>query len=193
MCEYLSICAVVERPSGYLMLDTVGEAPNRIVVAQWLRAKNAHTGNLTSFQAQIFNGSSAILFPYADFCPRSTPRPTSRLGRCSPVSRIPLRRQRVRRSRCQYRAGRGTRLGIHLLVADRSRAQGHSGVAVPVVPAPVQHPVSVPAGAVCRWRHAGLCPLLGGASAAACSGATPGIAGCARLAVCAERPSSSAG
>jgi hypothetical protein len=69
--EYLPIYEVVERPRGNLMFDTIGEAPNRIFVAEWLRAKNAHTGNLTTFQAQIFEGSNAILFLYQDFMPKT--------------------------------------------------------------------------------------------------------------------------
>ncbi len=70
-CEYLPIYEVVERPRGNLIFDTIGEEPNRIFVAEWLRAKNAHTGNLTTFQAQIFEGSNAILFLYQDFMPKT--------------------------------------------------------------------------------------------------------------------------
>ncbi|UCC75935.1 MAG: hypothetical protein JSW37_10505, partial [Anaerolineales bacterium] len=69
--EYLPKYEVVERPRGYMMFATIGEAPNRIFVAEWLRAKNAHTGNLTTFQAQIFEGSNAILFLYQDFMPKT--------------------------------------------------------------------------------------------------------------------------
>jgi hypothetical protein len=69
--EYVANTVVVPRPRGRLMFDTVGEAPNRIFVAEWLRAKNAHTSNLTTFQAQIFEGSNAILFLYKDFMPKT--------------------------------------------------------------------------------------------------------------------------
>ncbi len=69
--EYLPEWGIASRPRGYLMFDIVGEAPNRIFVAEWLRAKNAHTGNLTTFQAQIYEGSNAILFLYKDFMPKT--------------------------------------------------------------------------------------------------------------------------
>jgi hypothetical protein len=70
-CEYLPIYEVVERPRGYILFDTVGEEPNRIFVAEWLHAKNAHTGNLATFQAQMFEGSNGILFLYRDFVPKT--------------------------------------------------------------------------------------------------------------------------
>jgi hypothetical protein len=62
-CEW----STVERPRGRLLYATLGEEPNRKFVVEWLNARNRHTGSLCTFQVQLFEGSSAILFLYKDF------------------------------------------------------------------------------------------------------------------------------
>ena len=57
----------VERPRGRLLYATLGEAPNRKFVVEWLNARNHWTGFLATFQLQLFEGSNAILFLYKDF------------------------------------------------------------------------------------------------------------------------------
>ena len=67
--HYYFPCAweLVERPRGRLLYATVGDAPNRKFVVEWLNARNVWTGNLATFEVQLFEGSNAILFLYKDF------------------------------------------------------------------------------------------------------------------------------
>jgi hypothetical protein len=67
--------AEVERPRGRLLVKTFGEAPNRVFVVEWQNARNYDSGNLVSFQAQLFEGSNAILFQYKDPLPEEDGRP----------------------------------------------------------------------------------------------------------------------
>jgi hypothetical protein len=62
-CEW----QMVERPRGRLLYATLGTAPNRKFVVEWLNARNHWTGFLTTFELQLFEGSNAILFLYKDF------------------------------------------------------------------------------------------------------------------------------
>jgi hypothetical protein len=62
----------MERPRGKLLAATVGEAPNRIFVVEWLNARNYDTGHLGTFQVQLFEGSNAILFLYKEFQGKGT-------------------------------------------------------------------------------------------------------------------------
>jgi hypothetical protein len=69
-----------ERPRGRLLFKTVGEAPNRVFVVEWQNARNYSSGNLVSFQAQLFEGSNAILFQYKDAMPEDDSRPFFQFG-----------------------------------------------------------------------------------------------------------------
>jgi hypothetical protein len=57
----------VTRPPGRLLVTTLGEAPNRVWVVEWLNARNVWTGNLCTFELQLYEGSNAILCLYEDF------------------------------------------------------------------------------------------------------------------------------
>jgi hypothetical protein len=46
---------------------SVGEEPNRKFVVQWANAKQYWSGNLATFQLQLWEGSNGILFLYKDF------------------------------------------------------------------------------------------------------------------------------
>ena len=58
---------LIPRPRGRLLYGTVGEEPNRRFIVEWLNARNRHTGNLCTFQVQLYEGSNATLFLYKDF------------------------------------------------------------------------------------------------------------------------------
>jgi hypothetical protein len=62
-----SATVTIPRPRGRLLYATVGEEPNRRFIVEWLNARNRHTGNLCTFQVQLYEGSSATLFLYKDF------------------------------------------------------------------------------------------------------------------------------
>jgi hypothetical protein len=64
-----------ERPRGRLLFHTFGSAPNRVFVVEWQNARNNHSGDLASFQVQLFEGSNAILFLYGDADPTVDGRP----------------------------------------------------------------------------------------------------------------------
>jgi hypothetical protein len=70
----------VPRPRGRLLVKTFGTAPNRVFVVEWQNARNYWSGNLISFQAQLFEGSNAILFQYKDAMPEDEGRPFFRAG-----------------------------------------------------------------------------------------------------------------
>ena len=55
------------RPRGRLLYATVGQEPNRRFIVEWLNARNRNTGNLATFQVQLWEGTSSILFLYKDF------------------------------------------------------------------------------------------------------------------------------
>jgi hypothetical protein len=57
----------VNRPRGRLLYQTEGTEPNRKFVVQWSNAKNAVTGNLATFQVQLWEHQSKILFLYKSF------------------------------------------------------------------------------------------------------------------------------
>ena len=59
--------ALVQRPRGRLLYQTVGTAPNRKFVVEWLNARNHWNGGLATYELQMFEGSNAILFLYKDF------------------------------------------------------------------------------------------------------------------------------
>jgi hypothetical protein len=61
---------VVTRPRGRMLYATLGTAPNRKFVVEWLNARNHWTGFLATFELQLFEGSNAILFLYKDFQPK---------------------------------------------------------------------------------------------------------------------------
>jgi len=65
----------VERPRGRLLYKTFGTSPNRVFVVEWQNARNFWSGNLVSFQVQLFEGSNAILFQYKDAMPEEDGRP----------------------------------------------------------------------------------------------------------------------
>jgi hypothetical protein len=65
----------VPRPRGRLLVKTFGEAPNRVFVVEWQNARAYDSGNLVSFQAQLFEGSNAILFQYKDAMPEEDGHP----------------------------------------------------------------------------------------------------------------------
>jgi hypothetical protein len=55
------------RPRGKVLAACVGTAPNRVMVIEWLNARQYDTGHLATFQVQLFEGSNAILFLYKSF------------------------------------------------------------------------------------------------------------------------------
>jgi hypothetical protein len=57
----------VQRPRGKLLYKTVGTEPDRRFIVQWSYAKNIWTGNLATFQAQLWENGNRILFLYKDF------------------------------------------------------------------------------------------------------------------------------
>jgi hypothetical protein len=57
----------VRRPRGRLLYATLGEAPNRTFVVEWLNGRDIYTGFLATFELQLFEGSNAILFLYKEF------------------------------------------------------------------------------------------------------------------------------
>lgn len=60
--------ARIQRPRGKLLYKTIGEVEGeRIFVVQWSYAKNAWTGNLATFQVQLWEGSNGILFLFKEF------------------------------------------------------------------------------------------------------------------------------
>jgi hypothetical protein len=71
--EYLANTYILPRPRGRLLYATIGEPPNQVFVAEWLRAKNYHTGNLVTFQIQIEEGTGNILYLYQNFQPKQCP------------------------------------------------------------------------------------------------------------------------
>ena len=62
----------MKRPRGRLLYATVGDAPNQTFVVEWLNARNAHTGNLSTFQVQLYEGTNDVLFLYKEFRPKGT-------------------------------------------------------------------------------------------------------------------------
>ena len=65
----------VFRPRGRILAHTFGDAPNRVFVVEWQNARNYDSGDLISFQLQLFEGSNAILFLYSDPMPAVDGRP----------------------------------------------------------------------------------------------------------------------
>ena len=65
----------VFRPRGRMLTQTFGDAPNRVFVVEWQNARNYSSGDLISFQLQLFEGSNAILFLYSDPMPAVDGRP----------------------------------------------------------------------------------------------------------------------
>jgi hypothetical protein len=55
------------RPRGQLLFATVGDAPSRKFVVQWENARNTRTGNLATFQVQLWESGGQILFLYKEF------------------------------------------------------------------------------------------------------------------------------
>jgi hypothetical protein len=55
------------RPAGKLLYQTVGAPGERKFVVQWSHARNIWTGNLATFQVQLWESNGAILFLYKDF------------------------------------------------------------------------------------------------------------------------------
>jgi hypothetical protein len=58
------------RPHGKLLYQTVGAAGERKFVVQWSQARNIWTGNLATFQVQLWENGT-ILFLYKDFTTKS--------------------------------------------------------------------------------------------------------------------------
>lgn len=51
---------------GYLETEVVGEAPNRIFVVEWDEIPRFDTGDLLTFEVQLFEGSNDMVFLYQD-------------------------------------------------------------------------------------------------------------------------------
>jgi hypothetical protein len=60
-------CKTVHRPRGRLLYATVGDEPERKFVVEWLNAKNVWTGNIATFQVQLWEEGSKVLFLYNEF------------------------------------------------------------------------------------------------------------------------------
>ncbi len=54
------------RFEGFLETEVVGEAPNRIFVVEWDAIPRYDTGDLLTFEVQLFEGSNDIVFLYQD-------------------------------------------------------------------------------------------------------------------------------